>query len=112
MDSTQTPSESRPKTGLRRISLSQWILVFMVLGIAIGWIFPAADRQAHGWAATDLQVLANIFLRMIKMLIVPLLFSTLVVGIAGHGDDMTRVGKLPLRSIIYFALVTTLALFI
>jgi len=101
------------KTGLRRISSSQWILISMILGIAIGWLFPEADRAAHGnWAATDLQVFANIFLRMIKMLIVPLLFSTLVVGIAGHGDDMKRVGKLALRSIIYFEIVTTLALFI
>ena len=47
---------------------------------------------------------------MIKSLIVPLLFATLVVGIAGHGDDMKRVGRLALRSIIYFELVTTLAL--
>src|SRR4029079_19486207 len=47
---------------------------------------------------------------MIKSLIVPLLFATLVVGIAGHGDDMKRVGRLALRSIIYFEIVTTLAL--
>jgi proton glutamate symport protein len=113
MTHSDSPTEDRPKTGWRRISLSQWILISMVLGVAIGWLFPEADRQLHrGWAATDLQVLANIFLRMIKMLIVPLLFSTLVVGIAGHGDDMKRVGKLALRSIIYFELVTTLALFI
>ena len=103
---------SRPRTGLRRVSLSQWIIVAMILGIIIGWIFPEADRSTHGWAATDLQVLANIFLRMIKMLIVPLLFSTLVVGIAGHGDDMKRVGRLAFRSILYFEVVTTLALFV
>jgi proton glutamate symport protein len=53
---------------------------------------------------------SNIFLRMIKSLIVPLLFSTLVIGIAGHGDDMKKVGRLALRSIIYFEVVTTLAL--
>ena len=47
---------------------------------------------------------------MIKSLIVPLLFATLVVGIAGHGDDMKRVGRLALRSIVYFEIVTTLAL--
>jgi proton glutamate symport protein len=49
---------------------------------------------------------------MIKSLIVPLLFATLVVGIAGHGDDMKRVGKLALRSIIYFEVVTTIALLV
>ena len=49
---------------------------------------------------------------MIKSIIVPLIFATLVVGIAGHGDDMKRVGRLAFKSIIYFEIVTTLALFI
>src|SRR5438477_8335012 len=104
-----TPSP--PRSGLRRVSLTQWILVSMVVGILLGWLFPESARAAHhDWAATDLSVLSNVFLRMIKSLIVPLLFGTLVVGIAGHGDDMKRVGKLALRSIIYFEVVTTLAL--
>src|SRR5664279_4034477 len=47
---------------------------------------------------------------MIKSLIVPLIFGTLVVGIAGHGDDMKKVGRLAFRSILYFEVVTTLAL--
>src|SRR5881628_1747222 len=99
------------RRGLRRVSLTQWILVSMVVGILLGWLFPESAREAHrGWAATDLSVLSNVFLRMIKSLIVPLLFATLVVGIAGHGDDMKRVGRLALRSIIYFEIVTTLAL--
>ena len=94
-----------------RGSLTQWIIISMVIGIAVGWLFPESARDAHhGWAATDLNVLSSVFLRMIKSLIVPLLFGTLVVGIAGHGDDMKRVGKLALRSIIYFEVVTTLAL--
>jgi proton glutamate symport protein len=100
-----------PKRGLRRLSLTQWILVSMVVGITLGYLFPEAERAAHGgFAASDLRVLSNIFLRMIKSLIVPLLFSTLVIGIAGHGDDMKKVGRLALRSIIYFEVVTTLAL--
>src|SRR5205814_8546493 len=104
-----TPSV--PRRGLRRVSLTQWILVSMVVGILLGWLFPESARDIHrGWAATDLNVLSSIFLRMIKSLIVPLLFGTLVVGIAGHGDDMKRVGKLALRSIIYFEIVTTIAL--
>jgi proton glutamate symport protein len=84
------------------ISFSQWILVSMVIGTLIGWQAPAV--------AVELKPLATIFLRMIKSLIVPLLFSTLVVGIAGHGDDMKKVGRLALRAIIYFEVVTTLAL--
>ena len=74
----------------------------MVVGILIGWLAPEF--------APNLKPFANIFLRMIKSLIVPLLFSTLVVGIAGHGDDMKKVGRLALRSIIYFEIVTTAAL--
>lgn len=89
-------------TERKRISLTQWILISMVVGIAIGTLFPAF--------AVELKPLSAIFLRMIKSLIVPLLFSTLVIGIAGHGDDMKKVGKLALRSIIYFEVVTTLAL--
>ena len=49
---------------------------------------------------------------MIKSLIVPLIFATLVVGIAGHGDDMKRVGRLAFSSILYFEVVTTLALLV
>ncbi len=96
-------SSAQPaKRGFLGISFSQWILISMVLGILIGWQAPDI--------AVNLKPFANIFLRMIKSLIVPLLFSTLVVGIAGHGDDMKKVGKLALRSIIYFEVVTTAAL--
>jgi len=95
----------------RRISPTQWVVVSMVLGVAVGYAFPDGPGTT-GFHATDLQVLSSVFLRMIKSLIVPLLFATLVVGIAGHGDDMKRVGKLALRSILYFEVVTTLALLI
>src|SRR5256714_8392288 len=103
--------DAPPRSFLGRITLTQWILVSMVVGILLGAAFPETARQAHhGWAASDLNMLSAVFLRMIKSLIVPLLFATLVVGIAGHGDDMKRVGRLALRSIIYFEAVTTLAL--
>ena len=99
-----------PRLGwIGRISQTQWVVIAMVAGVTIGWLFP--DRpEASGFRASDLQVLSNLFLRSIKSLIAPLLFATLVVGIAGHGDDLRRVGKLALRSIIYFEIVTTLAL--
>jgi proton glutamate symport protein len=89
---------------LRRRTLTQWILVAMMLGIVVGHFFPAT--------ATDFKPLSNIFLRMIKSLIGPLIFATLVVGIAGHGDDMKRVGRLAFKSLVYFEVVTTLALVI
>jgi proton glutamate symport protein len=107
---TSPAASDKPKSFLRRISLSQWILISMVVGISIGWAYPEAARAENGWAATDLNLLSSIFLRMIKSLIVPLLFATLVVGIAGHGDDMKKVGRLAFRSIVYFEIVTTLAL--
>src|SRR3954470_12368135 len=108
---TQSSTTTTPaKKGWLGLSSSQWILASMVIGIIIGWMFPEADRATKGWAATDLAIFATIFLRMIKLLIVPLLFATLVVGIAGHGDDLKQVGRLALRSIIYFEIVTTLAL--
>ena len=79
----------------------------MVSGIALGYFFPAAEwpNMAIAERATS-----SVFLRMIKSLIVPLLFSTLVVGIAGHGDDMKKVGRLAFRSVLYFEVVTTAAL--
>jgi proton glutamate symport protein len=87
---------------LRKVSLTQWIILSMVLGVGVGWLFPQESQH--------LKVLSNIFLRMIKCLLVPLLFGTLVVGIAGHSDDLKTVGRLALKSIIYFEIVTTLAL--
>jgi len=99
-----------PKGFFRSISLSQWIVISMVIGVIVGWMYPESARADHGWAATDLNVWSNVFLRMIKSMIVPLLFSTLVVGIAGHGDDMKRIGKLAFRSIVYFEVITTFAL--
>lgn len=89
---------------LGRLSLTQWILIAMAVGVLVGWAFPEASQY--------LKPLSTIFLRMIKSLIAPLIFATLVVGIAGHGDDMKRVGRLALKSLIYFEIVTTLALFI
>jgi proton glutamate symport protein len=92
----------------RRLSQTQWVIVAMILGVAVGYFFP--DGRATGFHATDLQVLSSIFLRLIKSLIAPLIFSTLVIGIAGHGDDLRRVGRLAFRSIVYFEIATTLAL--
>ena len=87
---------------LRRRTLTQWIVVAMFAGVAIGVMFPAF--------AVSLLPISTAFIRIIKSIIVPLIFGTLVVGIAGHGDDMKRVGRLALKSIIYFEIVTTLAL--
>src|SRR5437763_8050109 len=91
-------------SGLRRITLTSWIMISMVVGVLIGTWAPEF--------AVTLKPISTVFLRMIKSIIAPLIFGTLVVGIAGHGDDMKRVGRLALKSIVYFEIVTTLALFI
>jgi len=90
--------------GLRRISLTHWILISMVVGVGVGVAFPEGSQH--------LKVLSNVFLRLIKCILVPLVFGTLVVGIAGHAGDLRSVGRLAFRAIIYFEIVTTLALVI
>ncbi|HEU4570597.1 MAG TPA: dicarboxylate/amino acid:cation symporter [Gemmatimonadales bacterium] len=93
---------------LRRIGLTGWIIIAMIVGITLGWL----DHDLwHDTTITPVaQPLATLFLRMIKSIVVPLVFSSLVVGIAGHGDDLKKVGRLALRSLVYFELVTTVAL--
>ena len=108
---TRPVTGAQKRIGLRRISQTQWVLVAMIAGITVGYFFPDSPN-ARAFHASDLQVLSTVFLRMIKSLIAPLIFATLVVGIAGHGDDMKRVGKLAFRSIFYFEIVTTLALIV
>ena len=89
--------------GCLRRTLTAWIFIAMLLGAEIG----------HDWphAAEHLRVLALIFLRLIKTIIAPLVFATLVVGIAGH-SNLRQVGRLGLRSIIFFEVVTTIAIFL
>jgi proton glutamate symport protein len=87
----------------RRKSLTVWILVAMVVGVEIGHDFPDA--------AVSLRVLSQIFLRLIRTIVAPLIFATLVVGIAGH-SNLRQVGRMGVKALIYFEVVTTLALMI
>lgn len=84
-------------------SLTASILLSMFLGIEVAEFFPGV--------ATELKIFSDIFLRLIKTIIAPLLFATLVVGIAGHAD-LKQVGRMGWKSILYFEIVTTLALVI
>jgi proton glutamate symport protein len=88
-------------TGLWRQSLTRWIFFAMLLGGEIG-----LDRPQF---AEHLRVLSEIFLRLIKVIVAPLIFGTLVTGISGHGN-LRGVGRIGLKSLIYFEVVTTLAL--
>ena len=84
-----------------KLSLTQWIFVGMGIGLVLGWFVPDF--------AVSLRPLSTIFLRLIKSIIAPLIFATLVVGIAGHGN-LKQVGRMGVKALIYFEVVTTLAM--
>src|SRR5690349_9564171 len=84
-----------------RRSLTGWILVGLLAGAELGHDAPAV--------AAKLQVLGTIFLRLIRVIIAPLLFAVLVVGIAGH-PDLKKVGRLGIKSLVYFEVVSTIAM--
>ena len=89
--------------GLRRRSLTYWIFVSLLLGLEVGLDWPNF--------AARLRVLSDIFLRLIKTIVAPLILGTLITGIAGHGDAR-KVGRIGWKSLLYFEIVTTIALFI
>jgi proton glutamate symport protein len=86
-----------------RRSLTPWIFAGMLVGAELG--------HELGKSAVHLQVLSGIFLRLIKTIVAPLIFSTLVVGIAGH-SNLKQVGRMGIKALVYFEVITTLALFI
>jgi len=95
-----TPQIKRP---WYKPSLTMQIMIGLVLGGLLGWLSPDWGNRVY--------FLRDIFLNMIKSIIAPLVFSTLVVGIAG-GGDLKKVGRMGAKALIYFEIVTTLALFI
>ena len=90
-------------TALKGQTLTRWILLSMLIGGEIGFDWPQFAEHSR--------VLSDIFLRLIKIIVAPLIFGTLVTGIAGHGN-LRSVGRIGLKSLIYFEIVTTLALLI
>jgi proton glutamate symport protein len=94
-----TPQRPAPRF---RFTLTHQILLGLVLGCLIGWLFPSA--------ALSLKPVSQVFLRLIRMVVAPLILTTLVVGIAGAGVKM--VGRLWIKAIIWFELATTVALFL
>ena len=95
---------------MRSQKLTTIILIGMVLGIVVGWacntMWP--DPKTAKSIADYISLITDIFLRLIKMIIAPLLFSTLVIGIAGTGD-LKAMGRIGLKAIIYFEIATTIA---
>lgn len=88
---------------MKHSKLTWWIFAALILGVLFGHFFPVY--------AVKMKTFAIIFLRMVKMIIAPLLFATLVTGLAGHGD-VKKLGKIGVKTIVYFEIVTTLALII
>ena len=88
---------------MRRLSLTVWIFIGMAAGIVLGVAAPGFARH--------LALVSSIFLRLIKSIIAPLLFGTLVYGIAGTGS-IRQMGRIGLKAIVYFEAVTTIALFL
>src|SRR5262245_35442567 len=106
---TNTSSRSSPvvhgprSRATRMPSVTTQILIGLLLGIVVGYLWPGFG--------VAVKPLADAFLRMIKMIIAPLLFATLVVGIAGTGD-LRAMGRIGLKAIVYFEVATTIALFL
>ncbi len=88
---------------MKRLSLTSWIFTGMAAGVLLGVAAPGF--------AVKLGIISSIFLRLIKSIIAPLLFGTLVYGIAGTGS-VKQMGRIGLKAIVYFEIVTTIALFL
>src|ERR1700704_3859431 len=82
-------------------SLFAQLVFAIVAGIAVGWLWPGVGA--------DLKPLADAFIKLIKMLIAPIIFCTVVIGIA-HVGDLKAVGRIGVKALIYFEVVTTFAL--
>jgi proton glutamate symport protein len=98
------PSDARPR---RRLTLTNQIFIGLAIGIVVGWLISEQNPAA----AAYVRPFSQLFIRMIKMIIAPLIFATLVAGIAGAGH-VRAVGRMGLRALLYFEVVTTLALLI
>ncbi len=94
-------------SSIRRLSLTHWIFIGMTTGILVGWVDSELPNQDF---TPYIKPLSTVFLRLIKSIVVPIIFGTLVVGIAGHGDDLKRIGRLAIKSLAYFWLMTFIAL--
>ncbi len=87
----------------RRLSQTHLIFIGMLAGLVLGFAFPALG--------TKMEALSTIFIRLVKTIIVPIIFATLVVGIASHAD-LKAVGRMGIKAIVYFEIITTIALFL
>lgn len=94
-----------------KLSLAWQILIGLVLGIAVGALLNHFGTEKAWWITNILQPAGDIFIRLIKMIVVPIVIASLIVGIAGVGDAK-KLGRIGLKTILYFEIVTTLAILV
>ncbi|MBJ2179405.1 MULTISPECIES: glutamate/aspartate:proton symporter GltP [Pseudomonas] len=92
-----------------KLSLAWQILIGLVLGIAIGAVLNHFSAEKAWWISNVLQPAGDIFIRLIKMIVIPIVISSLIVGIAGVGDAK-KLGRIGVKTILYFEIVTTIAI--
>ncbi|WP_288377649.1 glutamate/aspartate:proton symporter GltP [uncultured Pseudomonas sp.] len=92
-----------------KLSLAWQIVIGLVLGVAVGALLNHFSAEKAWWISNVLQPAGDIFIRLIKMIVVPIVISSLIVGIAGVGDAK-KLGSIGLKTIIYFEVVTTIAI--
>lgn len=97
------PSQTQSRRPWYRPSLTTQIMIGLVVGALVGWLQPDWGNKVY--------FLRDIFINLIKSIIAPLVFSTIVVGIAGAGA-LKKVGRMGIKALVYFEIVTTAALFI
>lgn len=95
-----------------RLSLAWQILIALALGIIVGSLLHGAAPDSREWLITNILMPAGqIFIRLIKMIVVPIVISSLIVGIAGVGDAK-KLGRIGLKTIVYFEIITTIAIIV
>ncbi|UII69871.1 glutamate/aspartate:proton symporter GltP [Pseudomonas sp. HN11] len=95
---------TKPKMGLA------WQILFgLILGIVVGAVLNRYSSDKAWWIATMLQPAGELFIRLIKMIVIPIVISSLIVGIAGVGDSK-KLGRIGIKTLVYFEIITTLAI--
>jgi proton glutamate symport protein len=92
-----------------KLGLAWQILLGLILGIAVGAVLNYYSSDKVWWIATVLQPAGDLFIRLIKMIVIPIVISSLIVGIAGVGDSK-KLGRIGIKTLLYFEIITTLAI--
>jgi Na+/H+-dicarboxylate symporter len=96
-------AEPEPASPWWHLTLSKQMVIALIFGAIFGYLFPRVGQQAA--------LLRDIFLHLIQMMIAPLIFASIVQGIAG-GGELKQVGKIGIKALVYFEILTALALLV